>query len=215
MGADGGMRPSAFVRAGHGGLVMRDNSGAAPSSPTERAEGIDEALMRLVANGDRQAFRQLIQRHLDRIIILARRIVGPAESEDIAQEVFLKIWRQRQQHGTEVLHFKTWLYRVAVNQCLDWKRRALPGGTEEMPDIEDPGASPFVEVQNLERAELVKGAIAQLSQRQRIAITLYYQEDLQASEVAEIMQCELNAVESLLKRGRQKLRENLEKDAFL
>lgn len=166
----------------------------------------DEALMLRVQGGDKEAFRLLVGRHIDRIVGTARRIVGAAEAEDVAQDVFLKVWTARDQWSPGQAAFRTWLYRVAVNRCIDRVRRARPTSIDEVPEIVDDAPGPLAECERREEGERLREAMTQLSDQQRTAITLYYHESLTAAEVAEIMGLRLNAVESLLKRGRQKLR---------
>ncbi|WP_147162401.1 RNA polymerase sigma factor [Pararhodospirillum oryzae] len=185
-----------------------DSAGDAPVGVTAD-EVPDDALMIRVQQGDRDAFRQLVTRHIDRIVGLARRVVGPAEAEDIAQDVFLKLWARRDQWTPRGGTFRTWLYRVALNRCIDETRRRSTVALDDTPEPIDPARSPLDQCDAGEEAARVRAAIHQLPERQRIAITLYYNEDLTAAHVACIMDLKVNAVESLLKRGRQKLRDLL------
>ncbi|MGE4528814.1 MAG: RNA polymerase sigma factor [Rhodospirillaceae bacterium] len=175
-----------------------------PGSTSE--DMTDEALMLRVQDGDKEAFRLLVARHIDRIVGTARRIVGAAEAEDIAQDVFLKVWTARAQWTPGQARFRTWLYRVAVNRCIDHTRRVRSTSIDEVPEIADDAPGPLAQCVQREEATRLRAAMAHLSEQQRTAITLYYHESLTAGEVAEIMGLRLNAVESLLKRGRQKLR---------
>ncbi len=169
----------------------------------------DEVLMLRTRDGDRDAFRLIVTRHIDRIVGLARRVVGPAEAEDIAQDVFLKLWERRDQWRPGEGAFRPWLYRVALNRCIDHTRRQKRLVSEEAPDIADDAPDPLEACDSKQSAGRLRDALSRLPDRQRIAITLYYNEDMTAAEVATIMDLRLNAVESLLKRGRQKLRELL------
>ncbi len=175
-----------------------------PGSSSE--DMTDEALMLRVQDGDKNAFRLLIARHIDRIVGTARRIVGAAEAEDVAQDVFLKVWTARAQWTPGQARFRTWLYRVAVNRCIDSVRRNRTSSIDEVPEIEDDSPGPLAQCEQREDETRLRAAMGHLSEQQRTAITLYYHESLTAGEVAEIMGLRLNAVESLLKRGRQKLR---------
>ncbi len=166
----------------------------------------DETLMARVRAGDREAFRILVTRHVDRIVGLARRMLGNAEAEDIAQEVFLKVWTRRAQWRPAGGAFRTWLYRVALNQCIDRTRKRVPVPLDEAPEVPDQADGPLEVCDARETAARLRAALQMIPERQRIAITLYYHEDLTAAQVATIMSLKLNAVESLLKRGRQNLR---------
>lgn len=170
-------------------------------------EGLpDEDLMLRVRRGDREAFRLIVTRHIDRVVGLARRVVGDAECEDIAQEVFLKLWSRKDRWRPGSGTFRTWLYRVAMNQCIDRIRRKTPILMDEPPDRPDEARGPLEICEARESGRHLRAALKQLPVRQRLAITLYYHNDLTAADVAVIMDLKANAVESLLKRGRQKLR---------
>jgi len=143
---------------------------------------------------------------MDRVVGLARRVVGPGDAEDIAQEVFLKVWSRRAQWQTSGGAFRTWLYRVALNQCIDRTRKRAHGSLDDAPEVADEAAGPLDLCDARETGDRLRAALQKIPERQRIAITLYYHEDLTAAQVARIMEIKLNAVESLLKRGRQNLR---------
>jgi len=211
VGASKGVSPLANSRAT--GTWMQDTAVAIKEKPAMGQKSsddmTDEALMLRVQDGDKSAFRMLIARHIDRIVGTARRIVGPTEAEDIAQDVFLKIWTNRQQWTPGQAKFKTWLYRVAVNRCIDFTRKNKPSSIDDVPDIVDDAPSPYAQCAQQQDVARLRDAMTHLSEHQRTAITLYYHESLTAAEVAEIMGIKLNAVESLLKRGRQKLRDVL------
>ncbi|MCA8909221.1 MAG: RNA polymerase sigma factor [Rhodospirillaceae bacterium] len=173
------------------------------------ADRPDEALMLQVRDGDRAAFREIVTRHIDRIVALARRVVGDAEAEEIAQDVFLKLWARKDQWSPGTGSFRTWLYRVALNRCIDAtrKHRAVP--LDDTIDPPDERAGPLETCETNETTRRLRRAMRELPVRQRIAIALYYSHDLTAPEVAVIMKLRVNAVESLLKRGRHRLRELL------
>ena len=166
----------------------------------------DETLMLRVRGGDRDAFRTIVTRHIDRVVGLARRVVGNAECEDIAQDVFLKLWARKDRWQPGTGSFSTWLYRVAMNQCIDRLRRKAPVLMDEPPDRPDDAKGPLEICEARESGRRLRAALKQLPLRQRLAITLYYHNDLTAADVAAIMDLKVNAVESLLKRGRRKLR---------
>lgn len=181
-----------------------------PENSAYRPPGLeaspDEALMLRVREGDRDAFRLIVTRHIDRVVGLARRVVGDTECEDIAQEVFLKLWARKDLWQPGTAAFRTWLYRVAMNQCIDRVRRKTPVLMDEPPDRPDDAKGPLEICEARESGRQLRAALKHLPLRQRLAITLYYHNDLTAAEVAVIMDLKVNAVESLLKRGRQKLR---------
>lgn len=178
-----------------------------PIVPTPVEERADEQLMRLIREGDRTAYRTLVNRHLKRAYALARRVCGSdSEAEDIVQEAFLKIWQRREQWSDEGSKFTTWLYRVITNRAIDYRRRPITDALE--PELEPADNRPDA-VQTIHRHE-VASRLAQaqerLSPQQRAAIALFYFNGMSAAEAASVMQISVNALESLLKRARQQLR---------
>lgn len=172
----------------------------------------DSELLDKLATGDEVAFRMLVERHIDRAYAIALRIVGnAADAEDVVQDTMLKIWshRGRWQHGRA--KFSTWLYRVISNRCIDLRRKPRNENVETVPEVADdqPGA-----VELIERNELngmLELAMQRLPEQQRIAVILSYHENMSNGEIAQVMDTTVAAVESLLKRGRQQLRQLLRK----
>jgi RNA polymerase sigma-70 factor (ECF subfamily) len=170
----------------------------------------DEELLNRLADGDEVAFRRLVERHIDRAYAIALRIVGNgADAEDVVQDTMLKVWthRGRWQHGRA--KFSTWLYRVVSNRCIDLRRRPRTENVDAVPEVADtqPDASRLLE--HNEVSNLLEAAIQRLPEQQRFAVILSYHENMSNGEIAEVMDTTVAAVESLLKRGRQQLRELL------
>lgn len=187
----------------------------APDSAPVAAEIVfdeDSELLDKLATGDEAAFRMLVERHIDRAYAIALRIVGnAADAEDVVQDTMLKIWshRGRWQHGRA--KFSTWLYRVISNRCIDLRRKPRNENVETVPEVADgqPGA-----VEIIERNELngmLELAMQRLPEQQRIAVIFSYHENMSNGEIAQVMDTTVAAVESLLKRGRQQLRQLLRK----
>jgi RNA polymerase sigma-70 factor (ECF subfamily) len=172
----------------------------------------DSELLDKLAAGDEVAFRMLVERHIDRAYAIALRIVGnAADAEDVVQDTMLKIWshRGRWQHGRA--KFSTWLYRVISNRCIDLRRKPRNENVETVPEVADgqPGA-----VEIIERNELngmLELAMQRLPEQQRVAVIFSYHENMSNGEIAQVMDTTVAAVESLLKRGRQQLRQLLRK----
>lgn len=176
----------------------------------EEARRVDEALMARIAEGDARAFSELVDTRLERVLAVARRMLGgDAEAEDVAQEVMLRLWRQADQwHGGRA-QISTWLYRVTVNLCIDRLRARREDATGEVPERPTPaGQQQALEEEDL-RA-LMDGALQELPDRQRLALVLFHYEDLSMAAVAETMEVSVEAVESLLARGRRALKQRLE-----
>ncbi|RTM12422.1 MAG: RNA polymerase sigma factor [Bradyrhizobiaceae bacterium] len=187
----------------------------APDSAPDAADVVydeDSELLDRLATGDEAAFRALVERHIDRAYAIALRIVGnAADAEDVVQDTMLKIWshRGRWQHGRA--KFSTWLYRVISNRCIDLRRKPRTENVETVPEVADgqPGA-----VEIIARNELngmLETAMQRLPEQQRIAVIFSYHENMSNGEIAEVMDTTVAAVESLLKRGRQQLRQLLRK----
>jgi len=169
----------------------------------------DEALMARVARGDQAAFRELSRRHVPAMLALARRILGnAADAEDVAQEAMLRVWINAPR-WRPLAAVRTWIARVVVNLCLDRKRRAPWVALEAAGEIADPspGAEQGIEASELDRQ--VAAAVAKLPARQRAAVALTYNEGMSNAQVAEILDTSVSAVETLLVRARQSLRQAL------
>lgn len=167
----------------------------------------DDFLLDRIADGDQQAFRQLVERHIDRAYTLALRILRNAtDAEDVAQDVMLKVWTARGTWRCGHARFSTWLYRVVTNRCLDLYRRPRTENIEDVPESIDETPDALDGIHRSEVGMLLDKAMARLPEQQRIALILSYTDELRNAEIAEIMETSVMAVESLLKRGRQQLR---------
>jgi RNA polymerase sigma-70 factor (ECF subfamily) len=172
----------------------------------------DSELLDKLATGDEAAFRMLVERHIDRAYAIALRIVGnAADAEDVVQDTMLKIWshRGRWQHGRA--KFSTWLYRVISNRCIDLRRKPRNENVETVPEVADgqPGAVEIIARNELN--DMLELAMQRLPEQQRIAVIFSYHENMSNGEIAQVMDTTVAAVESLLKRGRQQLRQLLRK----
>lgn len=173
----------------------------------------DEALLARVASGDKGAVREMVARKLPRVLGLANRLLGDrGDAEDVAQEVFLRIWRRAGQWRRGEALFDTWLHKVAVNLCLDRLRQRRDTYVIEPPDRPDPGPPPDGGIAAQEERDTIKAAIDALPERQREAIVLQYYQDLGNIEAADVMGISVEALESLLARARRNLRTILSGD---
>jgi RNA polymerase sigma-70 factor (ECF subfamily) len=166
----------------------------------------DHDLMARAAQGDERAFRELAERHAGRALGLARRILGnETMAEDIVQDAFLRVWINAPRWRPQA-QFRTWLYRIVVNLCLNAKRRApdLPLAAAE--HVADPAPSADALLQARERDRRVAAAVDALPERQRAAIVLTYQEGLGNAEVADVLDTSISGVETLLVRAKRALR---------
>jgi len=178
-------------------------------SAAPMSEESDEALMVRICAGERLAFTALLDRHLKAVAGFAyRMLMDTAEAEDVAQETFLRLWRYRQKWRPEA-RLRTWLFRVARNLCIDRFRRKEVV-TDQVPEQIDPRGGPSADLQRSQSAGLVNNAVALLPERQRTAISLVYHQDLSNIEAAGILGVSVDALESLLSRGRRSLKKRLE-----
>lgn len=167
----------------------------------------DEELVRRVGQGDPAAIQAMVARKLPRMLTLAQRMLGDAtEAEDVAQEAMLRAWRQAPRWAPGQAKFDTWLHRVGLNLCYDRLRRRREIATEAPPDRPDDGPAPDRGLLALETGARVEAALAKLPERQREAIVLCHYQELGNIEAAGLMNVSVEALESLLSRGRRALR---------
>jgi len=170
----------------------------------------DAELVERVGRGDPAAVQALMARKLSRMLALARRMLGdPAEAEDVAQEVFLRAWKQARVWKPGAGKFDTWMHRVALNLCYDRLRRRREDPTAEPPEQADPARSAEAGLIADAAAERVRAAIQALPERQRDALILCHYQELSNIEAADLLGVSVEAVESLLSRGRRALRSAL------
>jgi len=170
----------------------------------------DEELLERMREDDADAYRVLVERHMDRAYAVALRVVrNQADAEDVAQDVLVKTWTNRQAWQAGRARFSTWLYRVIINRCIDLKRAPSGETLEDVPEPMDESDDAVATIHRQEMSLMIETALGHLPTQQRVAVVLSYYEDRTNSEVAEIMGTSIDAVESLLKRGRQRLRELL------
>jgi RNA polymerase sigma-70 factor, ECF subfamily len=188
----------------HSHAPVRSASVGSVSAPQDDAE-----LLERVANGDPGAYRELVERHVRGVHAFVYRMLGNrAEAEEVSQESFLRLWKHA---DTFVARAKpsTWLYRVAHNLAVDRLRRrresSHTSSIEEVPASD----SPSLHLYDKQVALAVEGALSELPERQRAAISLVHYQGMSNAEAALVLGVKVRALESLLARGRQQLRERL------
>lgn len=167
-----------------------------------------DAWLAAIAKGDGGAFEALMAAYLKRVHAIAWRILRDgAEAEDVAQETFLRLWREAARLGP--IPVEAWLYRVAGNLAIDRWRRRKPQQPDALPLIAD-GRLGSDNV--LARAEIARGieqAVDALPERQRMALVLVHFEELPQKQAAEVMGISVDALESLVARARRNLKDRL------
>jgi len=169
----------------------------------------DEQLMSRVAEGDLDAFNELVRRHQRIAWRIAHRYLGdPVEAEDVAQEAFLRVLAAAPRYKPTAA-FSTYLYRVVVRLCIDYARKRRPIFSNALPETLDSSPDPAVALAQKDRDQLIRQALDALPPRQRMAVILKYYEGLGYSDIARAMGATVKAVERLLGRARKALQSSL------
>ena len=167
----------------------------------------DEALMARIAQGDRAAAQALMQRRLPRIVGLAHRMLGDAAAaEDIAQETFIRVWNAADRWQPGRAQVSTWMSRIAINLCHDRRRKQREIMPETLPDRRDPAPDQESVLVRAETENRIAEAMLQLPERQRQAMELVHFQEMSNIDAADILSVSVDALESLLARGRRNLR---------
>ena len=185
-----------------------------PRRPVSPAAADDDALIRCVAAGDSSAWPQLAQRHLGPLVALAWRILGDrAEAEDVAQEVFVRLLAKVPTWEPGGAALRTWLSRVAINLCIDRRRAKRTTPLDDLPERRDPASDEAVVARRFDMARKVGAALHKLPERQVIAMTLVHYQGFSNREAAGVLDVSVDALESLLARGRRAMKKDLSKVA--
>ena len=202
-----------------GAVPARDGSmRVRPCQPGEgqpRAYGraSDTDLLAWSAEGDREAFQEVVTRHGPFALRSAARLVqDPSVAEDVAQEALVRAWTQASQFDARRARFTTWLYRIVFNLCIDYRRRVQPQPIPADFDPIDPRATADQMLEANDQLTALATALRLLPPRQRAALALVYEEGLSGAEAARALGVSIKAIERLLARARADLRERLESE---
>jgi RNA polymerase sigma-70 factor (ECF subfamily) len=189
-----------------------------PVSSSEIEPPSDTDLIKAYLRGDPDALDTLITRYVDRVYVFVRRsIADDKESEDITQEVFVRVWKSIASFD-QTKEFKPWIFRIARNACIDFNRKrktisfsALEIGENEtlLEEIRDPELLPPEIFDHEHLGQEVKNALEKLSEQQRQLLFLHYEEDFSLSQIAEMMDESPNTVKSRHLRALSSLRKTL------
>lgn len=170
----------------------------------------DDALVEHIADGDERAWQELTRRHLGAIVGYAWHMLRDrAEAEDVAQESMVRLMRKAETWEPGGAQVKTWLFRVAINLCIDRQRARRTTSLELVNDQADPSNSGARIARDHALRQAVGGAVDALPARQKQALTLMHYQGFSQRETAEALDISVEAVESLLARARRALKKTL------
>jgi RNA polymerase sigma-70 factor, ECF subfamily len=190
------------------------------ADPPDEANAQDLRWMALIKHGDPDAFRSLVETHQHRVIgTVAKMLSDDTEAEDIAQQVFVRVWKSAHRYEPTA-KFTTWLYKITRNLVFNELRRrkrhpatSLDATTGEddrpMQTADTSVKAPDVFVLEDEMHTAIQRAIDELPETQRMAVILRRYDDISYEEIAEILDLTVPAVKSVLFRARTELREKL------
>ena len=189
------------------------------STPShDEPNAIDVALMKRVAVEDERAFRELVERHQNAVIGTVAKMLGdPTEAEDIAQRVFLRVWKHAKRWRPDA-KFTTYLFTITRNLVYnESRRRSRRKEVSSDERSEESGTEPVADTRSEPDAEALKSemhaeideAIQSLPEAQRTAVILYSYESMPYEEIAKVLDSSVSSVKSLLFRARGTLREKL------
>jgi RNA polymerase sigma-70 factor (ECF subfamily) len=178
----------------------------------------DVRLMRLVSQGDTSAFEKLIERHQSLVAGTVARMLGSnSDVEDIAQQVFIRVWKSARRYVPRA-KFTTWLLKITRNLVFNELRRSkrhahvplqIDPGAEEFPLKDEKNPPPDASLLETELQQAIDDAITQLPESQRMALILRRYEQLSYEEISEVLDLSVPAVKSVLFRARTELRARL------
>ncbi len=173
------------------------------SRANDTATTTDAVLVARATRGDHSAFETLVRRYQDRVLNLARRIVSdPDATQDVAQEAFIKAYQRLPRFRGEA-RFSTWLYRITVNEARAYlraqHRRRARWAKQAALELTDPAAAP-------EEPGPLVALLQELPEKQRVALALFYLQELSVAEIAQAAGAPTGTVKARLSRGRERLR---------
>jgi len=180
----------------------------------------DVGLMLRVKEGDNEAFELLVELHQSAVIgTVAKMLGGASEAEDIAQQVFIRIWKSAKRYQPQA-KFTTWMFTITRNLVFNETRRRKRKPTVSVEEREEEShqqvedvhsTTPDQDVLHSELERAVDDAIQALPDKQRLAVVLRRYEEMPYDEIGRVLSMSVPAVKSLLFRARTQLKESLEK----
>ena len=174
---------------------------------------LDARLMLHAAAGDDASLETLLARHRSHVIhYLYRMVQNQAAAEDLAQEVFLRVYRARHRYRPTA-KFTTWLYQIATNLALNWVRDhrwdAASISLDDTWRLADSRPSADSDLVRRDRLHAIRAAVAELPERQRAVVILHKYHEMDYSAIAASLNCSVSAVKSLMFRAYETLRARL------
>lgn len=182
----------------------------------------DAEVMLRVKTGDESAFTYLVQKYRRQMVgFMYRMCHNPAAAEELAQEVFLRVYRSRESYEASA-KFNTWLYRIATNLAVNHARDTRHERPEKIVRLDEPdletGATPDLtdgsltaeeQILRRERMTVIREKVHGLPERQKMAVIMHKYQQMDYREIAEVMKLSESATKSLLFRAYETLREQL------
>lgn len=179
----------------------------------------DAQLMLRVRAGEKACFAELLERHRNPVVHFVYRIVqNQAIAEELAQEVFLRVYRSRESYEPTA-KFTTWLFRIATHLALNWLRdnknakneTSIDADTADSPTRQIATNDPTIEQDMLREVRFVevRKAIGGLPDKQRAAVVMHKYREMEYTQIARVLKCSESAVKSLLFRAYETLRARL------
>lgn len=168
--------------------------------------GLEDALERS-ARGDQLAFAEIVSRHQAMVFSLACHFLRDRSlAEELAQEVFLNL-HQNLSAIKSPAHLTFWLRKVTAHRCIDQTRRLKARPQVSLEDVAEPVSAPDEE--DMLMSEMLRRVVETLPEKARMVVIMRYQEDLDPSEIARVLDMPVNTVKSHLRRSLALLREKL------
>lgn len=181
----------------------------------------DEDIISLVLKGKDDLFAELIDRYSGKIYSTAFSYThNPEEARDLVQEIFIKVYNSLQNFKAES-KFSTWLYRIAVNTCIDWTRKKKSKAIMTALSIEDMNIldcmtsdteGPEEIILRQEYNDVIRNSVSSLPEIYKTVLILYYFEELQVQEICNILDCPRKTIETRLYRAKKVLKSVLKQE---
>jgi RNA polymerase sigma-70 factor (ECF subfamily) len=173
------------------------------------SEESDHGLMQRIVSGNKPAFTELARRYMPGMLSFARRYVRPGEAEDIVQEALTRVWLKAAQWQDRGTSARSWMMRIVYNLCMDNLRSQLHESDQCTEALASSCSGPVQQYEQDVRQQQLTRALQALPERQRSAIMLTVYHAMTNSEAAGTLEVSVDALESLLCRGRRGLKENI------